>query len=90
MLHRVELINELISYDELNTTEIAFKLNYSSVAHLSNQFKRITGLSPANYKRTNEKRRILIEDIGTPLLSDNRNARSHFVGSHLQQAAACA
>jgi len=48
--HKVERIKELIIYDELNITEIAWKMNYSSVAHLSNQFKKITGLSPSHFK----------------------------------------
>jgi AraC-like DNA-binding protein len=48
--HKIEKIKELIMYDELNLTEIAFKLHYSSVAHLSNQFKKITGQSPTAFK----------------------------------------
>lgn len=62
--HKVERIKELIIYDELNITEIAWKMNYSSVAHLSNQFKKITGLSPSHFKLLKDKRRIPIEDIG--------------------------
>jgi AraC-like DNA-binding protein len=48
--HKIERIKELINYDKLNITEIAFKMNYSSVAHLSNQFKKVTGLSPSHFK----------------------------------------
>jgi AraC-like DNA-binding protein len=62
--HKVERIKELIIYDELNITEIAWKMNYSSVAHLSNQFKKVTGLSPSHFKKLKEKRRCPIEDIG--------------------------
>lgn len=62
--HKVERIKELIIYDELNITEIAYKMNYSSVAHLSNQFKKVTGLSPSHFKNLKEKRRSPIEEIG--------------------------
>jgi AraC-like DNA-binding protein len=65
--HKVERIKELILYDELNITEIAWKLNYSSVAHLSNQFKKTTGLSPTHFKQLKDKRRRPIEEIGTPV-----------------------
>ena len=61
--HKVERIKELIIYDELNITEIAWKMNYSSVAHLSNQFKKVTGLSPSHFKQLKVKRRSPIEDI---------------------------
>ena len=63
ILHKVERIKELIIYGELNITEIAWKLNYSSVAHLSNQFKKITGLSPSHFKQLKDKRRKPIEEI---------------------------
>lgn len=61
--HKIERIKELIIYGELNITEIAWKMNYSSVAHLSNQFKKMTGLSPSHFKKLKEKRRRPIEDI---------------------------
>lgn len=61
--HKIERIKELIIYDELNITEIAWKMNYSSVAHLSNQFKKVTGLSPSHFKQLKVKRRNPIEDI---------------------------
>lgn len=48
---KIEKVKELIVYDELSLTEIANTLNYSSVAHLSNQFKKITGLSPSHFKK---------------------------------------
>ena len=62
--HKIERIKELIIYDELNITEIAWKMNYSSVAHLSNQFKKATGLSPSHFKQLKVKRRNPIEEIG--------------------------
>lgn len=64
--HKIERIKELIIYGELNITEIAWKMNYSSVAHLSNQFKKVTGLSPSHFKLLKVKRRSPIEDIGSP------------------------
>lgn len=62
--HKIERIKELIIYGELNITEIAWKMNYSSVAHLSNQFKKVTGLSPSHFKQLKDKRRSPIEEIG--------------------------
>ncbi len=63
ILNKVEKIKELISYDELNFTEIAYKLHYSSAAHLSNQFKKITGLTPSQYKKLKYKNRRPIEEL---------------------------
>jgi len=62
--HKIERIKELIMYDELNITEIAWKMNYSSVAHLSNQFKKFTGLSPSHFKKLRVKKRRPIDEIG--------------------------
>jgi AraC-like DNA-binding protein len=62
--HKIERIKELIIYDELTITEIAWKMNYNSVAHLSNQFKKVTGLSPSHFKQLKVKRRTPIEEIG--------------------------
>jgi len=62
--NKIEKIKELMLYDELNLTEISYKLNYSSVAHLSNQFKKVTGMSPSQYKQYKDKKRIPIEEIG--------------------------
>jgi AraC-like DNA-binding protein len=64
IIHKIERAKELLLYDELNLTEISYKLNYSSVAHLSNQFKKVTGLSPSHFKQLKDKRRNPIEDIG--------------------------
>jgi AraC-like DNA-binding protein len=61
--HKIERVKELIIYDELNLTEIAWLMHYSSVAHLSNQFKKITGLTPSHFKQLKNKRRTAIEDI---------------------------
>lgn len=62
--HKIERIKELMIYGELNITQIAWKMNYSSVAHLSNQFKKVTGLSPSHFKQLKDKRRSPIEEIG--------------------------
>jgi AraC-like DNA-binding protein len=62
--HKIERIKELMMYDELNITEIAWKMNYSSVAHLSNQFKKFTGLTPTQFKQLKNRVRMPIEDIG--------------------------
>lgn len=62
--HKIERIKELMIYGELNITEIAWKMNYSSVAHLSSQFKKVTGLSPSHFKKMKDKRRNPIEEIG--------------------------
>jgi AraC-like DNA-binding protein len=61
--HKIERIKELIIYGEMNITEIANKMNYSSVAHLSSQFKKVTGLSPSHFKQLKDKRRNPIEEI---------------------------
>ena len=50
LTHKIEKAKELLVYDELSLTEIAFRLNYSSVTHLSNQFKKMTGLTPSHFK----------------------------------------
>lgn len=54
--HKIERVKELLVYDELSLTEIAYKLHYSSVAHLSNQFKKITGLTPSHFKKLKVRR----------------------------------
>lgn len=61
--HKIERVKELLIYDELNLTQISYKLHYSSVAHLSNQFKKITGLTPTYYKHLKNKRKANLEDL---------------------------
>jgi YesN/AraC family two-component response regulator len=61
--NKVERIKELIIYNELNITEIAWKMHYSSVAHLSNQFKKVTGLSPTHFKQLKDRKRNPIEEL---------------------------
>ncbi len=61
--HKIERVKELLVYDELNLTEIAYKLHYSSVAHLSNQFKKMTGLTPSHFKNLKHKRRKVLGDV---------------------------
>lgn len=63
IINKIEKVKELLLYDQLNLTEIAYKLHYSSVAHLSNQFKKITGLSPTFYKKLKEKRHKNLENM---------------------------
>lgn len=60
---KIEKVKELLMYDELTLSEIAYQLNYSSVAYLSNQFKKITGFSPSHYKQLNDKKRQGIENV---------------------------
>ena len=65
--HKIERVKELLLYDEMNLTEIAYLLNYSSVAHLSSQFKKVTGLSPSFFKQLKKikksKLRENLEDV---------------------------
>jgi AraC-like DNA-binding protein len=61
--HKIERVKELLIYDELNLTEIAFKMHYSSVAHLSNQFKKMTGLTPSHFKNLKHKRRNVLGNV---------------------------
>jgi AraC-like DNA-binding protein len=67
IVHKIEKVKELLLYGELNLTEISYKMHYSSVAHLSNQFKKITGITPSDYKLLKDKRRKSIEEIGNSL-----------------------
>jgi AraC-like DNA-binding protein len=61
--HKIEKVKELLVYDELNLTEIAWKLNFSSVSHLSNQFKKMTGLTPSHFKNLKTKKRTSLENL---------------------------
>lgn len=63
IIHKIEKVKELLLYDELNLTEISYQLHYSSVAHLSNQFKKVTGLSPSFYKQLKQKRKGNLESM---------------------------
>jgi len=63
IMHKIEKVKELLLYDELNLTEISYKLQYSSVAHLSFQFKKVTGLTPTYYKKLKEKRSHNLENL---------------------------
>lgn len=63
IIHKIERVKELIIYNELNLSEIAYKLHYSSVAHLSTQFKKVTGLTPSFFKSLKHKKRIVLENL---------------------------
>lgn len=60
---KIEKVKELLVYDELSLSEIAYKLDYSSVAYLSSQFKKVTGLTPSFYKSLKENKRKSIEEL---------------------------
>ena len=61
--HKIEKVKELLFYDELNLTEISYRLHYSSVAHLSNQFKKVTGVSPSYFKQLKKSRVHNLENV---------------------------
>ena len=61
--HKIERVKELILYDELSLSEISYKLHYSSPAHLSNQFKKVTGLTPSFFKKMKQKRNRNLENM---------------------------
>lgn len=63
ILQRIEKIKELLVYDELTVNEISYKLGYSSVAHLSRQFKSVTGLTPSHYKKVREEKRKPLDKV---------------------------
>jgi AraC-like DNA-binding protein len=63
IIHRIEKAKELLLYDQLNLTEISYRLQYSSVAHLSGQFRKVTGLTPTFYKNLQKKRRKMLESL---------------------------
>jgi AraC-like DNA-binding protein len=60
---KIEKVKELLVYDELTLSEIAFQLNYSSVAHLSSQFKKVTGLTPSHFKKIREEKRKPLDEV---------------------------
>ncbi|MDO6428984.1 AraC family transcriptional regulator [Flavitalea sp. BT771] len=61
--HKIERVKEFLVYNELSLTEIAYKMHYSSVAHLCTQFKKTTGLTPSHFKELKNKRRSTLEDL---------------------------
>lgn len=61
--HKIERVKELLVYNELSLTQIAYMMHYSSVSHLSTQFKKVTGLTPSHFKQLKEKRRSMLEDV---------------------------
>lgn len=61
--NKIERVKELLLYNEINLTEISYLMNYSSVAHLSAQFKKVTGLTPTFFKQLKAKRRMNLEDL---------------------------
>ncbi len=64
IVHKIERVKELLRYGELNLTQISYKLHYSSVGHLSNQFKKVTGLSPSEFKQLKHHGRRPIDEVG--------------------------
>lgn len=61
--HKIERVKELLVYNELNLTEIAYQMHYSSVSHLSAQFKKVTGLTPTHFKQLKDKRRSMLDGV---------------------------
>jgi YesN/AraC family two-component response regulator len=61
--HKIERVKELLVYNELNLTEIAYQMHYSSVGHLSAQFKKVTGLTPSHFKQLKKKRRSMLDEM---------------------------
>ena len=79
IIHKIEKAKELILYNEMNLTAISQKLHYSSVAHLSNQFKKITGLSPSFYKQMKHKRIANLEDVAKVFTEDKHKNQSPLI-----------
>jgi AraC-like DNA-binding protein len=63
LANKIEKVKELLVYDELNLTEIAWKLHYSSISHLSNQFKKMTGLTPSHFKKLRKHKRTALGNL---------------------------
>jgi AraC-like DNA-binding protein len=63
ILQKIERVKELIVYDEMSLTQIAYELGYSSVAHLSSQFKKVTGLTPSHFKGLKQKQRNSLDEL---------------------------
>lgn len=75
ILHKIERVKELIMDDQFSLTEISYKLHYSSVAHLSNQFKKVTGLTPSTFKSSQHKQRQPIETLS--ICATRESYKSH-------------
>jgi AraC-like DNA-binding protein len=73
--HRIEKAKELLAYDQLNLSEIAWKLHYCSVQHFSHQFKKVTGYPPSQFKRLKDKRLAPLETVGMRMRTSPRRAR---------------
>ena len=63
ILQKIELVKELLRYDELSLKEIAYQMGYSSLAHLSSQFKKVTGMSARTYKKLRDTQRIPLDSV---------------------------
>ncbi|REG92892.1 helix-turn-helix domain-containing protein [Algoriphagus antarcticus] len=63
ILNKIEKVKELLLYGEMNLTEISYRLHYSSISHLSNQFKKVTGMSPSLYEKMSAKRKSNLEGL---------------------------
>lgn len=79
ILHKIERVKELLMYEDMNLTEISYKMHYSSVAHLSNQFKKVTGLSPSSFMKHRDKKRQNLEELGS---ETERKEKKHERSSH--------
>ncbi len=75
IIHKIERIKELLLYGEMNLSEISYKMHYSSIAHLSNQFKKMTGMSPTEYRNLDVIHRIPLEDLGKLSTQQNLGKR---------------
>jgi AraC family transcriptional regulator len=64
ILQKIEKVKELLAYDELTASEIAFKMGYSSAAYLSSQFKKETGMTPGQFKNLRDKKRKPLDEVG--------------------------
>ena len=79
--HKIEKVKELLMYKEMSLTQIAFRLDYSSVAHLSNQFKKVTGMNPSAYRQLQQKNRKPLELIGRESC-ESYNIQNELCNSH--------
>jgi AraC-like DNA-binding protein len=76
IMHKIERAKELLMYEDLNLTEISYRLHYSSVAHLSNQFKKVTGLTPSQFKQLKNRDRSPLEALGNAFQGGNISINS--------------